>query len=285
MACNLRTYLCCRSQGEDRNLRSFWKHLPNPKGIQKAVAETHVQHGFSLCQLLPSDCCFVCNGIPSFIVCAQKTVRGGRKSNANKVLGVFSSISAGFIDRNPVGAQHSSDDCLKSDRFKCVKVCKPYSCGMLDDGLLEISDCFMLYLSQICWQKTISEHCCTVGTQCVTICDRQTKECTFEYSRQMSKMASNAAQWQSCDSYRWPCPAAFTWLVHLCTVLSKAQPHLGTTSLEIHKRVCVCGGLKCWSRAWWIHLASVNCDFCSGSNPKAFLLQGVRQILFLTKDA
>ena len=105
-----------------------------------------MQHGISLCQLLPSDCCFVCSGIPSSIVCAQKTVRGGRKSNANKVLGVFSSISAGFIDSNPVGAQHSSDDCPKSDRFKCVKVCKPYSCGMLDDGLLEISDCFMLYL-------------------------------------------------------------------------------------------------------------------------------------------
>ena len=91
----------------------------------------------------------------------------------------------------------------------------------------------------ICWQKTISEHCCTVDTQCVTICDRQTKVCTFEYSRQMSKMASNAAQWQSCDRYRWPCPAAFTWLVHLCTVLSKAQP----TSWD-HKpgntQTCVC---------------------------------------------
>lgn len=249
MVCNLWTCLCCRSQGEDRNLRSFWKHLPNPKGVQKAVAETYVQHGFSLCQLLPSDCCFVCSGIPSFIVCAQKTVRGGRKSNANKVLGVFSSISAGFIDGNPVRAQHSSDNCLKSDRFKCVKVCKPYSCGMLVMG---------------CWRFQTASCCIclrSVGKRPFlnTAVLLVPSVWQFVTGRQRTVLLNTADRCQ-----RWPqtlhsgrvvtaTDGPVLQLLHglsICGQFSaKLSRHLGTTSLEIHKHVCV------WCVCvWWLEM-------------------------------
>lgn len=136
MACNLWSCLCVAGAKVRTEIYEAFENIyPILKGFRKQQQRPACNTVLpSASRSLQTAVLFALECLLSLFVLRRLCERG-EKVQRRQSSGSFQQHFCGFHRQELCcRAQHSLDDCLKSDRFKCLKVCKPYSCGMLVMG-------------------------------------------------------------------------------------------------------------------------------------------------------